>query len=85
MTDASAQQTRVVFEAVLEHKPLFMSFSQRKFLGFRSHYEFDQKRILLASGNRITLLGIHPQSERPFEILTSAIPGLNDEIDNSAL
>jgi len=25
------------------------------------------------------LLGLHPQSERPFEILSSAIPGLKDE------
>lgn len=25
------------------------------------------------------MLGLHPQSERPFEILSSAIPGLKDE------
>lgn len=43
----------------------------------------------MASGNRITLLGLHPQSERPFEILSSEVPGLErddlyidiDEVD----
>lgn len=33
----------------------------------------------MASGNRITLLGLHPQSERPFEILSSEVPGLERE------
>ena len=56
----AAQQTKVAFEAILDHKLQFMSFSQRKFQGFRERYEFDQKRILLASGSRISLLGIHP-------------------------
>ena len=56
-----------------------MSFSQRKFFGFKNRIEFDQKRILLAAGNRITILGLHPQSERPFEILSSEVPGLGQE------
>ena len=56
-----------------------MSFSQRRFIGFRGHYEFDQKRVLLSTGNKIILLGLHPQSERPFKILSSTIPGLCEE------
>ena len=77
--DAAAVQTRIVFEALLERYPQFMSFSQRKFIGFRGRYEFDQKRILVSSGNQISLLGLHPQSERPYKILTCPIPGLKEE------
>ena len=66
----------ILFEALLDHPTQYMSFSQRKFIGFRQRYEFDQKRILLASQRRITLLGYHPQSEKPFEILNCPIPGL---------
>ena len=50
----------ILFEALLDHSTEYMSFSQRKFIGFRSRFEFDQKRILLASKKRITLLGYHP-------------------------
>lgn len=71
------KQTKVVFEALMDHRADFLSFSQRKFIGFRGKYEFDQKRVLIASDDKITLLGIHPHSERPFEILNSPIPGLN--------
>ena len=53
----------------MDHEPEFISFSQRKYIGFRGNFEFDQKRLLVASGNNITLLGLHPQSERPFVII----------------
>ena len=66
----------ILFEALLDHKASYLSFSQRKFIGFRQRFEFDQKRILLASQNRITLLGYHPQVEKPYEILNCQIPGL---------
>ena len=39
----------ILFEALLDHKAAYLSFSQRKFIGFRQRFEFDQKRILLAS------------------------------------
>ena len=74
-----SKQTRVAFQAILQHKPSFVSFSQRKFYGFKNRIEFDQKRILIATGNRITILGLHPQSERPFEILNCQVPGLERE------
>ena len=60
----------------MEHKPQFMSFSQRKFIGFRGRYEFDQKRVLVAAGNEIVLLGLHPQTDKPFKILQCPVPGL---------
>ena len=78
-TDPSAVQTKVVFEALMDSFPQFLSFSQRKFVGFRGRYEFDQKRILVNSDNLITILGLHPQSERPYKILSCPIPGLKEE------
>ena len=38
----------------------FLSFSQRRFRGFRNFYEFEQKRILIANENRIQILAYHP-------------------------
>lgn len=35
----------------------FMSFSQRRYHGFRNHVEFDKKRILLAGSNEFSIHG----------------------------
>ena len=37
------------------HECKYLSFSQRKYLGFRNQKEFDKKRILVASKNQITI------------------------------
>ena len=63
----------------MEHQPQFLSFSQRKFIGFRGRYEFDQKRVIIASGNEIVVLGMTPTSNKPFEILSSKVPGIKSE------
>ena len=67
----------------MDHKAAYLSFSQRKFIGFRQRFEFDNKRILLASQNRITLLGYHPQAEKPYEILNCPIPGLQSGLEDA--
>ena len=68
----------------MDHNVNFLSFSQRKFVGFRKQIEFDQKRILLASKDRITILGIHPHSDRPFQILSCRIPGFSSGSGNKS-
>ena len=35
----------------------FISFSQRRFYGFRRRYEFDQKRLLIASNLELSVIG----------------------------
>ena len=37
----------------------FLSFSQKRFTGFRNFYEFEQKRVLIANNNRIKVLAYH--------------------------
>ena len=38
----------------------FLSFSQKRFTGFRNFYEFEQKRVLLANETKIQILAYHP-------------------------
>ena len=38
----------------------FLSFSQKRFTGFRNFYEFEQKRVLLANESDIKILAYHP-------------------------
>lgn len=37
-----------------------LSFSQKRFTGFRNFYEFEQKRVLLANEKTIKILAYHP-------------------------
>ena len=37
----------------------FLSFSQRRFVGFRQLYEFDHKRVIVANQNSVTVLSFH--------------------------
>ena len=39
---------------------LFLSFSQKRFTGFRNFYEFEQKRILVANDRCLKILAYHP-------------------------
>lgn len=52
----SAKQL-ISFALQLESKIKFVSFSQRRFIGFRKRYEFDKKRLLLASNDELTIVG----------------------------
>jgi hypothetical protein len=36
----------------------FANFSQRRFIGFRKHFEFDTKRILIANKKKLVVLGL---------------------------
>ena len=38
----------------------YLSFSQKRFTGFRNFYEFEQKRVLLANETDIKILAYHP-------------------------
>ena len=38
----------------------FLSFSQKRFTGFRNFYEFEQKRVLVANERQIKILSYHP-------------------------
>lgn len=38
----------------------FISFSQKRFVGFRDLYEFEKKRVLVASENQIKVLAYQP-------------------------
>ena len=48
-------------------EPKFVSFSQRRFLGFRNRFEFDKKRILICSDNKLSIVA-YDQLERPYEL-----------------
>ena len=54
--------------------PQFLSFFQRKFTGFRNFKEFDSKRIMMASTERICIIGYDRRKDEPFDILNCAIP-----------
>ena len=47
-----------------------MGFSQRKEIGYRNKTEFDQKRIMIASDTKVSLLGYTKDSNNHFEIAT---------------
>jgi hypothetical protein len=70
-----------MFQASLGINPRFLSFSQRSKEGFRNNTEFDNKRILLSDSHQLTILGLPPDNNEPFEILTVA---LNDFIGDDS-
>ena len=51
----------------------FLSFSQRRFLGFRNRAEYDRKRLLVASNEHFMIMG-YDHDEIPFEILRGSVP-----------
>jgi len=48
---------QVVFKSGIDMSVRFLGFSQRRYVGFRKHFEFDKKRILLASEHSLKILG----------------------------
>ena len=46
-----------LFQARTEIKHKFLDFSQRRSKGFRSTYEFDKKRVLVADSKQIQVFG----------------------------
>jgi hypothetical protein len=46
-----------------------MSFSQRRYLGFRNRYEFDKKRIVLSSRKEFAVVGFD-HDKKVFELIT---------------
>lgn len=69
----------ISFALQLENKIKFMSFSQRRFIGFRRRYEFDKKRLLLASNDELTVVG-YDQLDRPYELFKGC---LNDNYSSA--
>ena len=39
-------------------QPMFMGFSQRRVMGFRFMFEFDKRRVLVASKDALKILSI---------------------------
>ena len=59
-----------LFNIQIEEPVEFLSFSQRKFNGFRGHVEFDKKRIVVASKNTFRVLGYENfSSDLKYELL----------------
>ena len=61
-----------VFEHKLNFPGNYLSFSQRRFLGFRNRYEFDKKRLLVASKKDFVIIG-YDRHERLFELVRSFV------------
>ena len=58
----------------------FLSFSQRRYQGFRNHTEFDKKRILVAGKNSFRILGYENySSDVNYELLYESF-GDHEEI-----
>ena len=49
-----------------------MSFSQRKFLGFRNRFEFDKKRVIISSKREFVVIG-YDYEKRVYELLRSFV------------
>jgi len=50
----------------------FLSFSQRKYIGFRNQYEFDRKRLLVASDKGFAIIG-YDIDEEPVELVNTQV------------
>ena len=57
-----------IFQYSLDAPVLFLSFSQRKYLGFRNKFEFDRKRVLLASKSQFAVIG-YDINDQPHELM----------------
>lgn len=56
----------------------YLSFSQRRLVGFRSQFEFDKKRLLYASKQEIQVVG-YDEEENVYHLLTHRV-AFNQEI-----
>ena len=50
----------------------FLSFSQRKYVGFRNQYEYDRKRLLIASDSAFCIIG-YDIDENPQELINTQV------------
>ena len=58
-----------------------MGFSQRRLIGYRNKYEFDQKRILLSSLSEVKIVGYSNNHETIQEVAVFKLDeGLDQEI-----
>lgn len=64
---AHPQKGELVFEIKTGFPISHVSFSQRRYIGFRNRFEFDKKRLLVASQNEISIVG-YDQLERPYQL-----------------
>lgn len=62
----------VEFEMQYSFPVKFMSFSQRKVQGFRNKYEFDKKRVILASNKEFAVVG-YDHEKRVYELYRSVV------------
>jgi len=72
-TQGMLPEHQIVFKAKMTIDPLFMSFSQRRFIGFRKRFEFDKRRILICDGVNIAVLGYDHINECPFELICERV------------
>ena len=61
-----------IFQYNLDAPVLFISFSQRKFLGFRNRFEFDRKRVLIASKSSFSIIS-YDMNDQPHELMNMAM------------
>ncbi|CDW85950.1 UNKNOWN [Stylonychia lemnae] len=60
-----------------------VSYSQRRYLGFRNRFEFDKKRLLLASEKQIVIVGYN-QIEQPYELFRGPILEFQQDIQDES-
>lgn len=76
----SADKFSEVFNMELDHQISSMSFSQRRYNGFRGQTEFDKKRILVSGKNEFSIFGYENyMSDVNYELL-HVILNSNEEI-----
>ena len=68
----------LVFEFQYSFPISFLSFSQRRFVGFRNKTEFDKKRVLFSSKQEFVIIG-YDYEKRVYELLRSSV-SLEEEI-----
>jgi hypothetical protein len=65
----------IVFMATLDLTPKFLSFSQKRYVGFRKQFEFKNRRILVANETQIKIIGYSVnEGDLPFEIINYSVP-----------
>jgi hypothetical protein len=57
----------------LDEEVKFLSFAQRKFIGYRQEVEFDRKRILVGSKKKFKIFGFDI-NEKAQEMLYATVP-----------
>ena len=67
----SILQLTEAFSLSIGDQPVkFLSFAQRKFVGFRNQYEYDRKRLLIATDTQFCIIG-YDINEQPEELINT--------------